>query len=649
MESRKDPRIVQAIPVKLAFAGADDFLRAFTENLSLGGVFVRTNADVPIGTRVNLTIELAPGKGLAVMGEVMWRRGPESGREAGVGVRFVEMNPAYGKWLEGSVQAYLAKTGGPRPQPQASPQPSAPAAVNVARGSREMVGITFDTQDPIVGIDLGTSNSCACVVLDGKPIIVDLSDPEMPTPGNRTLPSVIAYDDKGLATVGVRAQEGLRTNPKRTVFGAKRFIGRAYDSPAVQSMLTRFPYKVVPDAEGRVAVEINGRPTALTAISAEILRSIGEKCERQLHRHIQHAIITVPAYYNDNQRMAVVHAGRIAGLTVERILNEPTAAAIAYGLSRAEPCQFLVYDLGGGTFDVSVMTVDREALQVLATAGDTFLGGEDFDNVLVQYILDQFTKLTGKRLSQNHGARSLIKAAAEKAKTRLSMHDTAMVVVRDALLADNSTARLELEVKRAQLQELVEPMVTRTLQICDQALQAARLDIGQLADVVMVGGQTRMPYVRQRVQEHFKKAPRCDLNPDEVVALGAGMLPHLAAEGEVRFSDVLSMSIGIAVDSRFEMLLARNTPVPCSKTISLQIPRDKFAAYALEVWQGDEKELHRNEHLGSLRIDSLEPGGKDPVPVQIDFILSDDCLLTIQLKNLATGQSHQAVLLTHDV
>jgi molecular chaperone DnaK len=645
MEARKGPRLPKAFPVKLTFAGADDFLRSYTENTNLGGVFVRTNAEVPLGTRVDLTIELAPGKGLTAVGEVAWRRGAESGQAPGVGVRFVQIEPAYKQWLDTAVQAYLAKAPAPRPT---IPTP-APTAVSAGRGTRELVGISFDTDEPIVGIDLGTSNSAACVFIDGKPVIIDLSDPEMPTPGNRTLPSVIAYDDAKHVTVGVRAQEGLRTNPKRTIFGAKRFIGRTYDSPVVQSMLTRFPYKVVPDADGRVAVEINGAPLALTAISAEILRSISEKCERQLHRAIRHAIITVPAYYNDNQRMAVVHAGRIAGLTVERILNEPTAAAIAYGLSRAEPCNFFVYDLGGGTFDVSVMTVDREALQVLATAGDTFLGGEDFDDVLVQEIYDQFAKNTGKRLSQNHAARALIKAAAEKAKARLSTHETTMVVVREAQLHDNTTARLELEVSRARLQELVEPMVTRTLQICDQALQAAQIRIEQLTDVVMVGGQTRMPYIRQRVQAHFRKAPRCDLNPDEVVALGAGMLPHVAAEGGVCFSDVLSMSIGIAVDSRFESLIARNTPVPCSKTISIQVPRAQFAKFTLEVWQGDEGELRRNEHLGSVRVDSLEPGDNDPVPVQIDFILSDDCLLTIQLTNKTTGQSHQAVLLTSDV
>ena len=379
-----------------------------------------------------------------------------------------------------------------------------------------------------------------------------------------------------------------------------------------------------------------------------MLRTIRGKCERALRRGIQRAVITVPAYYNDNQRTAVVHAGRVAGLTVERVLNEPTAAAIAYGLGTTRPGRFLVYDLGGGTFDVSVMTVERGALQVVATAGDTFLGGEDFDNRLVQHLCDTFARRTGRRLSLNHSALALVKAAAEKAKTRLSVHETTTVAVRDVLLADGSTTRLELEVGRTELESLVAPLVDRSLMICDQALAAANLTVSQLSDVLLVGGQTRMPLVRRRVQEHFGRAPRCDLNPDEAVALGAGWLPHLAAKGETGFRDVLSMSIGTAIDDRFLSLIEQNTPVPHTRKIRLRIPKARFPTYSLGVWQGDESELRKNEYLGALRVDSVAPGDADPVLLDAAFSLSADCLLSVQLTNVTTHESMRVLLLSRE-
>lgn len=697
--TRQHPRASQAVPIRLSYGSAYEFLRSYTENISLGGVFFQTETQLPVGSKVDLTIELTPGKGLRAVGEVMWCRSADSGQPPGVGVRFVEFDPACRAWLESAVASFLKEPGGQQPalqQPtpqkppaegrrvfdleiersESSPQPvtpqggdaleleldqpaaaqtaPTPSPVSVSAGGREEIldlgfgDLGFEEEGPILGIDLGTSNSCACIVLNGKPTMLPLGDAESPMQTDSyVLPSVVSYDDANHVVVGQQAMAGLQKNARRTVFGAKRFIGRSYDSPAVHNMLTRFPYKIVPGSGRRVAVDINGRSVELAEISAEVLRAIRQKCGNHLKQAIKRAIITVPAYYNDNQRAAVVHAGRLAGLTVERVLNEPTAAAIAYGLTQSEPRKVLVYDLGGGTFDVSIMEVKPNALRVLATAGDTFLGGEDFDGVIVEHVCAQHTNKTGKQLSRNSAALAVIKEATEKAKQRLSLRDKTMVMVREALHADGKTARLEVELSRQEVEGLVAPLVDRTLKICDLALQEAKVAASELGDVILVGGQTHMPYVRQRVGEHFKRAPRCDLNPDQVVALGAGLLSHISADEEAMFRDVLSMSIGVAQGPQFKPLLVRNSPVPCEKRFTIQVPRAQFESYKIEVWQGDSADLHKNEYLGALSVDSVLPGPEDPVSLEVVFALSVDCLLTLSVTNIDTGESRQVLLITH--
>jgi len=679
MDQRKDPRVPGAVPVRLTFAGTERFLEAFTENVSLGGVFVQSDSVVPQGTRLDLTIELSAGKGIRAVGEVAWCRPASADAPAGLGVRFVEMAPAYRQWLEGAVQAFLAKAAGAAPALAAPARtaapmpvaatPAAPAAAAarsatavpqasvqyVAAGAQvsaraEYLDLEFDGGGLIVGIDLGTSNSAACIVRDGKPVIIDLGDPDVPgTAGNRTLPSVVAYDDQDRVIVGSRAVQDLGRNPKRTVFGAKRFIGRTYESPAVQSMLSHFPYRIMPDSQGKVGIEINGKAVALTAVSAQILRNIREKCSRALNQNVERAIITVPAYYNDNQRAAVVHAGTLAGLSVERILNEPTAAAVAYGVSEGDSRRILVYDLGGGTFDVSIMKVQAGSLQVLATAGDTFLGGEDFDAALVQHVCQKFQERSGKRLSQNHAALAVIKDAAEKAKKRLSTNDKSMVTVREVLLLDGAKARLEVEVSRVEFEQLVAALVERTFALCTLALEEAGLAIGDLAEVLLVGGMTRMPLVRSRVRDYFQREPRCELNPDEVVAMGAGLLPHLAQQRKMQFADVLPMAIGLAEGHKFRPLIARNTPVPCRMAFPLSIAQERYASTSIELWQGDSDELHQNEKLGSLRVNAVAPGDQDPVPLVLVLSLSEDCLLKVELHNSATHQAQEVLLESADV
>ncbi|MEZ4273201.1 MAG: Hsp70 family protein [Myxococcota bacterium] len=417
------------------------------------------------------------------------------------------------------------------------------------------------------------------------------------------------------------------------------FYRSPYDHPDVQRLISRYPYKVVPGPGRKVAVEINGRIINLTAISAKILAYIREAAERSLQHPVQRAIITVPAYYNQNQRDAVVQAGRLAGLTVERIIYEQTAAAIAYGLTYSSPRKILVYDLGGGTFDVSIMSVVNKSLTVLSTAGDTFLGGEDFDIAIVHDVYRRYHEQTKVHLSQNHTALVMIKIAAEKAKKRLSQHDRSMITTRNAMLMDGSTARIEMELTRKQLEALVEPFVSRTFKICEMALQGARLSKSDIDDVILVGGQTLMPYVRQRTADYFQKEPRVDLRADEVVALGAGMLTSMDQQGQAELRDVVPISIGVGLGGgRFKKLIERNTPVPCSKSVTLNVPARNLPGHTIEIYQGEAPELSRNEHLGSLSLAGMTPGPQDPVPLRVDFLLSPDCLLKAKVVNLATEE-----------
>ncbi len=633
----------EALPVKLKLSGLDEFLTAYLKNPGLDGLYVQSKTEVPIGTKIALVIEFPGGKAIKSPAVVT-----EHHPSWGIGISFDGLHPEYRKWINAKVDEHQAKNPGVQDATR-GPQHQ----LRRAAAGAQLAGATDVLAAPVgaelvVGIDLGTCNSAACVVLDGKPVIIDLRDETDKRSGVRSIPSVVGVDQAGKELLGQAALDALPVNPRGTIFGAKRFIGRVYESAEVQTMVSRFPYKIVSGPGGKVAVDINTRPLALTAISARILRYIRNRTEQQLNRSVAHAIITVPAYYNDNQRDAVVQAGKLAGLEVVRILNEPTAAAIAYGLHRTQPRKLIVYDLGGGTFDVSVMAVSHEALQVLATAGDTFLGGEDFDTVIVQYVMATFTAKTKKQLSQNAAAIAIIKSAVEQAKRRLSTHEKTMVSLRSVLLVDRTQAKLEVELTRERVEALVEPLVSRSIKICEMALKEARLTARDIGDVILVGGQSRMPYVQQRVRDYFKISPRSDINPDEAVALGAGLLGAFSPQAKETLKDVLSMSIGVAVGSRMKPIIERNTPVPCKRTIDITVSQEQFPTYAINVWQGDAPELNRNEHLGAFKVDCVAPGKPDPVPLRIEFSLTADCLLRVKVTHKTTEQSEQVVLGTRD-
>jgi molecular chaperone DnaK len=510
----------------------------------------------------------------------------------------------------------------------------------------ENINVDLAGDGPVVGIDLGTSNSCACVVVGGQPRMVTI-DGEGRGQSAHTLPSVVSYRRRGAPRVGRAGREDLAAAPRTTVFGAKRFVGRPYDSIDVQRMVPHFPYKIVPGRAGRAAVQVNGSLVSMVNVSGHILKAVREAVQRSLQQRVDRAVVTVPAYYNDNQRDAVVQAGRLAGLRVERILSEPTAAAIAYGVANATPRKILVYDLGGGTFDVSVMAVDRGELQVLASAGDTFLGGDDFDTALVARVRARYHRASGRHLSNEPETMARLKAHAEQVKHRLSLRERTMFTVREVRTVGGDYDRVELEIDRGELETAVKALVNRTLTIVDSALREARCRPSDVADVLLVGGQTRMPMVQRAVETHFGRAPRCDLDPDEVVALGAGMFAGLGPN-QVRFRDVLPMTIGLTMGQQFRPLLRRNTPVPCATRVSFEVGREDFDRLKLTLSQGDAAEARHNERLGELAVNSVQPGQADPIPMRLDLAMSPDCLLRLTLHNLGTGESRYVLLDTRE-
>jgi molecular chaperone DnaK len=628
------------VDLRIRYDDADAFVRAFMVDLELRGVYVPSSVPVAIGSDIDLTVEFGGGRGLKLGAVVATHRG--EGADFSLGLRIARMQDKHRQWLTAAVKARLQerrdKASMPRPEHRLRT-----ASADLDDHTVDVGALEIDAEGGvIIGIDLGTSNSAACYHGKDGLTLIELGEHK-----DRYLPSIVAYEEGGTVRVGKYAMAGLRRIPERTIFGAKRFIGRDYKSAEVQSMRTRYPYNIVAGAKGRCAVEIDGRRIDLAAVSAKILEEIRIEAEKRLGQKVERAIITVPAYYNQNQRFAVTQAGRLAGLQVERVLNEPTAAAIAYGLSYDTSKRILVYDLGGGTFDVSVMSVEKDKLAVLATAGDTFLGGEDFDDRIVNYAIGMFEKANPrKKLSRAKGALALLKEAAEQVKKRLSTKERTIFTVRDAVLEGGGSTRVECELDRAQLIAQVTDLVERTLAITDMALAEAGLARDSLDDVLLVGGQTVMPYVRERVAQHLGITPRADLPPHEVVAMGAGTLAYLRrTRSSRRFLDVLSMSIGVEIPGgRMKAVLAQNTKVPCERSFKVTVPAARFADFALEVYQGEAERVAQNEHLGAIPLAGFDPGDHDPVPLAFDFALSADCMLRVIVRNLATEQSVEAIL-----
>ena len=472
----------------------------------------------------------------------------------------------------------------------------------------------------IIGIDLGTTNTCVAHVRNRIPKVVPTER------GNLILPSVVALSNKGDLLVGGVAKDQMVTNPKNTIYGAKRLIGRKFESKVVQDLRTYYSYEILEGTDGTAAVTLGGKLYSLPQISAFVLAHIKTIAEQFLGGPVNDAVITVPAYYNDNQRQAVKEAGTLAGFNVRRILNEPTAAALAYGFNRGLDQRILVYDLGGGTFDVSVLQLNSNVFEVVATGGDTFLGGVDFDNRIIDHVLSEFQRDHRIDLTKNPIAMQRIKNAAEAAKIDLTLIPNVVLELNFIEEKKGKPIDLRVPLSREKLNELTSDLVARTFQICDQVLSEKGLGPRDIVEIILVGGQSRMPLVQQQIQAHFGKPARKGVHPDECVALGAALLADALGQIDaVTLVDVLSMPIGVALpNGRFRRIIDKNSTIPLTKSFRLPAPRDPSAEFIeMDIFQGESEYIIDNEYLGSLRVPVQAAGRK------IDFQLSEECLLTV--------------------
>lgn len=498
----------------------------------------------------------------------------------------------------------------------------------------------------IIGIDLGTTNSCVSVLENGKAKVIENAE------GTRTTPSIIAYANDGEILVGQSAKRQAVTNPKNTLYAIKRLIGRKYDEEAVQKDISMVPYKIVKATNGDAWVEVKGEKMAPPQISAEILKKMKKTAEDYLGEPVTEAVITVPAYFNDSQRQATKDAGRIAGLNVKRIINEPTAAALAYGLDKGKQnSTVVVYDLGGGTFDVSIIEiaeVDGESqFEVLATNGDTFLGGEDFDNKLIEYVVEEFKKESGVDIKGDSLAMQRIKEAAEKAKIELSSTQQTDINLPYITADQTGPKHLNIKITRSKFESIVEELVARTVGPCEMALKDAGLSVDKIDDVILVGGQTRMPLVQQKVAELFGKEARKDVNPDEAVAIGASVQAGVLS-GDVKdvlLIDVTPLTLGIeTMGGVMTPLIDKNTTIPTKRSQVFSTAEDNQSAVTVHVVQGERKKASDNKSLGRFDLQDIPPAPRGLPQIEVTFDIDANGILNVSAMDKASGKKQSVVI-----
>ena len=494
-----------------------------------------------------------------------------------------------------------------------------------------------------IGIDLGTSNSCAAVVQNGRPRVIPSRD------GYNTTPSTVGLNQRNRVVVGRNAKGQLLFNPAQTVQGAKRLVGRAFDSAAVQAMLPHFPFDVVPGEDGLCAVRLGPLTLSMEQVQALVLREVKGVAENFLGEEVNRAVITVPAYYSERQREAVRRAGALAGLHVERILNEPTAASLAYAWGRNVRERVLVYDLGGGTFDASVLELADRVYQVISTGGDTFLGGVDFDERIVDHLVEGFERLHGP-FQGDAVARSRLADAAERAKCALSEQESFPVHLPFLAVVDGKPTALDATLTRADLEKLVAPLVERTVQTCARVLDDKGLAPGDVDEVILVGGQSRMPLVQERIRSFFGKAPSKAVHPDEAVAIGAALLAQSlnSTEGVVLI-DVVPISIGVGLPGgggRVKRVIERNSPLPVRKEYQLATTRDDQKDFDLWIFEGEGATVAECQYLGTIQLTGLPRGPKGSVRIAVAFELGEECLLAVRAREIGSGREVEVVFTT---
>ena len=703
------------LQIKLPSTTLEEVKTRYGEDLRQGRFFIRTKAPRARDTLVRLEAQLSTGapcfRAAAVVSRVIEVGGPDVGPQGpGMGLTLLAVDeagrelitalggkpppalkvdavpprpampkakapaapePAAGPASAATPPADPAaapeKTAAPReppastrPAPPVQPPPTlVPGAVKPAvtddskapiappKRQDEAVGKQgLGKKGPMIGIDLGTTNSCAAVVKDKKPFVIPSRE------GYNTIPSIVAINEKGRVIVGHPAKGQLLINPKNTVYGAKRLVGRQFSSNVVQELAGRFAYQIVAGARGEAAVQLGDQQFSLQKISALVLAEVKEIAQQWLQTEVTRAVITVPAYYNDNQRQAVREAGELAGLKVERILNEPTAAALAFAHGRDLEQRVLVYDLGGGTFDASVLELHGNVYEVVSTGGDTFLGGVDFDRMLVDHLLAGFKEQHGIDFPGDRVALQRVTDAAERAKIALSEALEYKVKVPFIALVDEKPYDLDATLSRSELVMLTGHLVDRTLRVCEEVLAARGLKPSDISEVLLVGGQSRMPLVRERIRNFFGREPSKAVHPDEAVALGAALLADSIESGQINgvvLIDVLPMSIGVGLPGgRFKKIIERNTSLPHKKSMSLSTTRDDQESLEIVIFQGDHDKAQDNEYLGTLTVPGLPKATRGTVSFDIMFSLSAESILTVTAEEHATARTVTATFSTSD-
>jgi molecular chaperone DnaK len=498
----------------------------------------------------------------------------------------------------------------------------------------------------VIGIDLGTTNSCVAVMEGDKPRVIENSE------GDRTTPSIVAFSKNDEVLVGQSAKRQAVTNPTNTLHAVKRLIGRRFEDDVVQRDIDMVPYAIVNADNGDAWVEANGKAMAPPEISARVLMKMKKTAEDYLGEEVTEAVVTVPAYFNDSQRQATKDAGKIAGLDVKRIINEPTAAALAYGMDKKRgDAKIAVFDLGGGTFDISVIEiaeVDGEhQFEVLATNGDTFLGGEDFDMQIIKYLTSEFEKESGVDITADPLAMQRLKEAAEKAKIELSTQQQTEVNLPYITADSTGPKHLNIKLTRAKLESLVEALVARTIEPCRIALTDAGLKVNEIDDVILVGGQTRMPKVQEEVQNFFGQEPRRDVNPDEAVAVGAAIQGGVLAGDvtDVLLLDVTPLSLGIETQGEvMTSLIGKNTTIPANETQVFSTAADNQTAVTIHVLQGERQRANDNKSLGRFDLSDIPPSPRGLPQIEVQFDIDANGILNVSAKDKATGKSQTIVI-----